>query len=349
MGTPYNRVGFTTATTGTGTVTVGSALPNCRTPVQASIPDGTVVSYSIHDGSAAYEDGQGTIGGSGTTLARTTISDSSNGGSAVNLSGAANVRITVLAADMIEKLTAPRLTANLSLYVATTGSDSNNGLAVGTPFLTIQKAVDTAKAYDFNGFNITINVANGTYAGNTTIAGPWLQKGGTLFVTGNITTPANVIWQGDQVVSGPIKVHFTSKALTASGAGCYVLLNKVNFGVAFVQPCWQVYVTDRANVEVIGDYVITSNCDYHVGVYLHGRFTAQSRTINDSGRGFIAFLIIDRRAFADFSGSTFTLVGGEYGKRYQATIGSLIYTGGGGANFFPGDNAGTVDATSQYA
>jgi hypothetical protein len=42
-------------------------------------------------------------------------------------------------------------------YVATTGSDSNNGLLIGTPFHTIQKAVNSVKAGD------TVLVADGTY------------------------------------------------------------------------------------------------------------------------------------------------------------------------------------------
>ena len=45
-------------------------------------------------------------------------------------------------------------------YVATTGSDSNNGTAVGTPFLTIQKCIDTVSAGD------TCTVADGTYTDN---------------------------------------------------------------------------------------------------------------------------------------------------------------------------------------
>lgn len=94
----YNRIAFTTATTGTGVLTVGSALINCRTPATAAIPDGTVVSYSIKDGTA-YEDGYGTIGGSGTTLNRAPV-DSSNSNNLISLSGAAEVRFTLLSHDV---------------------------------------------------------------------------------------------------------------------------------------------------------------------------------------------------------------------------------------------------------
>jgi hypothetical protein len=94
----YNRVAFSTATTGTGTITVGTALTNCRTPAGAGVRDGTIISYSIKDGSA-YEDGFGITSSSGTTLSRFPV-DSSNSGAAISLSGSAEVRFTILAHDL---------------------------------------------------------------------------------------------------------------------------------------------------------------------------------------------------------------------------------------------------------
>lgn len=92
----YNLVGFSTATTGTGTMTVGSALTGCQTPASAGVPNATVLPYTIRDGSA-WEFGYGTYTVSGTTWARTSVLGSSNSGSAINLSGSAQVRVTPLA------------------------------------------------------------------------------------------------------------------------------------------------------------------------------------------------------------------------------------------------------------
>ena len=63
------------------------------------------------------------------------------------------------------------LTANRTYYVRTDGSDGNTGLAntSGGAFLTIQKAIDTAAALDLSVYNVTIQLADGTY----TIASPY--------------------------------------------------------------------------------------------------------------------------------------------------------------------------------
>lgn len=59
-----------------------------------------------------------------------------------------------------------RLSADLNVYVATTGSDSNDGLSSGTAWATLQHAIDIiASTYDIAGFTITVNIAAGTYVG----------------------------------------------------------------------------------------------------------------------------------------------------------------------------------------
>lgn len=55
------------------------------------------------------------------------------------------------------------LTVNRTYYVSTTGSDSNNGLAAGIPFLTIQKAIDVVASLDIGIYNVTITLASGNY------------------------------------------------------------------------------------------------------------------------------------------------------------------------------------------
>ena len=96
--TLHNLAKMGTATTGIGTITLGSASDGFLTFADAGVSDGDVISYAIQDGSNS-EVGRGTYTASGTTLARTKVLASTNSGAAINLSGNAVVFITALAED----------------------------------------------------------------------------------------------------------------------------------------------------------------------------------------------------------------------------------------------------------
>lgn len=95
----HNLAKMTTATTGTGTITLGSAVSGFNSFAGAGVVDGETVTYSIRDG-ANSEAGVGVYTSSGTTLTRATIFSSTNGGSAINLSGSAQVMITPVAEEL---------------------------------------------------------------------------------------------------------------------------------------------------------------------------------------------------------------------------------------------------------
>jgi hypothetical protein len=65
----------------------------------------------------------------------------------------------------VSSIAREKLAADRSYYVnVSTGSDSNTGLSSGAAFATIQKAVDIVQYnLDLNNYNVTINVAAGTY------------------------------------------------------------------------------------------------------------------------------------------------------------------------------------------
>ena len=92
---------MTTATTGTGTITLGAAVSGYLSFAGAGVPDGATVSYGIKD-TAGSEAGRGRYTASGTTLSRDIIYGSTNSGAAISLSGAAEVFVTALAADFLE-------------------------------------------------------------------------------------------------------------------------------------------------------------------------------------------------------------------------------------------------------
>jgi hypothetical protein len=95
-----NLARMTTATTGTGTITLGAAVSGFLTFAQAGLANGQHVSYGINDaGSGNGEVGRGTYSASAGTLSRDVILASTNSGAAINLSGSAQVFITELAED----------------------------------------------------------------------------------------------------------------------------------------------------------------------------------------------------------------------------------------------------------
>lgn len=93
-----NRAHVATTTTGTGTITLGTAVPGFQTFGAAGLVDGNVVSYTIEDEGNAWEVGTGTYSSTGPTLTRTLVQSST--GSLLNLTGSARVYVIVSADNM---------------------------------------------------------------------------------------------------------------------------------------------------------------------------------------------------------------------------------------------------------
>lgn len=103
-----NRGGMSTTTAGTGDITLGAALgavpPNVCSYIDfasANVPNGALVSYLILDSNGAFECGRANFLTAGPQLTGRTVSESSNGGSLINLTGSGvQVFITALNEDI---------------------------------------------------------------------------------------------------------------------------------------------------------------------------------------------------------------------------------------------------------
>ena len=163
MVTLVNRAKVSTATTGTGAITLGPAESGYQTFANAGVVDTNVVRYVIEDG-PAWEIGSGTYTATGTTLSRTL--DESSTGSLLALSGTAVVYVTAAAADVGPPLelyaenpvtpTAPSATGSNAIAIGD-GSSATDTYCLGFgPF-------SSATAYAASAFGTTSKAA-GSYS-----------------------------------------------------------------------------------------------------------------------------------------------------------------------------------------
>jgi len=200
----YNRAKMTTATTGTGTLTLGTAVAGFQTFAAAGVANAATIAYIIEDGDA-WEVGTGVYTTSGTTLTRI-VAESSNADAALNLTGSAQVFIGLTAAAVAElatqtgaqTLTNKTLTAPAISNPTLTGSVVEQVFALTgtTPALdpangTIQTWTLTANSTPTNsltdGESILIMVNDGTAFTITWPSVTWVNNAGvapTLATTG---------------------------------------------------------------------------------------------------------------------------------------------------------------------
>lgn len=250
-----------------------------------------------------------------------------------------------------------------NLYVRTDGSDANDGLANTSTraFRTIQAAVNALSKLPYNPLwwttaldsGFVINVASGTYAETVNLRDV-RAVGATIL--GNETTPANVVVAG--VTDGFVGIGLNTKwylrgmKITAA-AGSAIRLeqgSQVSYRTIDFGSCSSAHVFTQTGAIAIadGNYSITSNALWHKIARTGSIIVTTDRTVTLTGTPNFtqSYAFADDLSLLRAVGMTFS--GSATGNRYDVATNGVINTNGGGANYFPGNSAGSSATGGQY-
>ena len=112
----------------------------------------------------------------------------------------------------------------------TDGSDLNGGRTntAGGAFQTIQKALNVAATIDFNGFGVTIQLGDGTYA-----------FGGVVPVTVGQANISDLVVSGNAAAPGNVIVSTTSASCFVTAAGARVRILDMELRTTTLGHCLQ--------------------------------------------------------------------------------------------------------------
>lgn len=255
------------------------------------------------------------------------------------------------------------LTSNLTLYVRTDGNDSNTGLAntSGGAFLTVQAAINNACAkYDNGGYDITIQIADGTYTGTITLLS--YVGSGSIIIQGNSGTPANVLisvtnaaaitgaqLKGCKWTLKDFKVTTTTSGNLMTLVGnSHIYFQNINFGAA-ASGYMHMYAYGGATFNATGNYTITGGGYAHMYAQGGGQFDVSGRTVTLTGTPAFSGAFAYSNGLGHILASGMTFTGSATGVRYTTALCGVINVGGGGASYLPGNSAGTTATGGQYA
>jgi hypothetical protein len=300
-----------------------------------------------------------TSGGDGTLAANTTptitkVTNLTSDGLLVTSGGDGTLGWDTAYAYVREKLAADR-----TYYVRADGNDSNTGLAntAGGAFLTLQKAANAMMGLDCNQKNVTVQIGDGTYTAGITL-GPLLSPG-IVTIQGNAATPTNVVISTTSASCITVRGNHHANAIVvkdmkltvATSGNCLfvqtstVSFTNLNFGAA---AAYHISASNGSRLTCTGSYAISAGALVHINSEYFGLFVkaaASTVTITNTPNFSTAYAQAYSGFLIDANG---TFSGSATGTRYLASYNGIIYTGGAGATYFPGNGSGSTAYGGQY-
>lgn len=307
----------------------------------------------IDDADAAAA--QTTLGGTTVGKALFTAADAAAGRTAISAAATTDIR--------------EKLTTNRTYYVRTDGNDSNTGLvnSSGGALATLQAAVNKCYGLDFNNFQVLIKMGNtGTFNAGFSVSGKFVGQTSeaSLVFEGDTTTPANCqinISGGGRCMQALSGAQFTVQGwkllgtggingvtgLEALGQGSYVNVNGLmeygvlGFALAAISQ-------GRINIQS-QNYTISGNQYYHMSANEQGVIINRNNTVTLTGTPAWGGVMASATRLALIQAFSQTYSGAATGVRYSGDNLSNIFTNSGGANYFPGNSAGSVTTGAIYS
>lgn len=259
------------------------------------------------------------------------------------------------------------LTAPLTLYVSPTGDDlTHDGLSALSPFRTIQKAWDTiAHKYDLNGQQVTIQLAPGTYNAGLSAYGSLTGQSSEILLRGDPVAPSNVVIDVANghciAASGGARLKVDGVRLLAAGtpgdyndagsaltvsAGAILTFSNTDFGA-----CTNGHVIAHyGGLAQSGGapYMISGGAPAHFTATAGGVIVTVDSIVTLSGTPAFSSAFAVATEAGILRAWDMAFGGSATGARYSVAFNGIIHTRGGGANFFPGSAAGSVNTGGQY-
>jgi hypothetical protein len=218
---------------------------------------------------------------------------------------------------------------------------------------------------------LTLQHADGNYPQTIQINGRMVGQCNPINIQGNIGTPANVTFPGTgSAVSftGAFGAWFQLQGMTFSSSGSQALRTDGSgtialLGTSATTPGSLIFGATGAsavaaaagsNIRIVGSYLINGDEVVHFNMNAGGVISVEAASLQITVTGTRTFsntFIIAQTGgiyFEDFTMTYFQSVGTSTGVRYSCQLNGVINTGGGGANHFPGNSAGSCATGGQY-